>query len=205
MKLPFLTSVILFVVVLGHRIRLQRRISEKNDRSFWEREAAANATRRKSLDGLDYISIPLEKLPCEILTEDEQVADCINLLRTLSTQKIVNFTGFSNTDLKLEYGAPNITLLSEYDQNYTLMVRTLQKWADLLWDKDHQSEAVEIMEFALSTHTDISRTYYKLAEYYAADENLDKIHELISMAEELRSANKNAIIRTLRDTYLAEA
>ena len=199
MKLPFLTSVILFVVVLGHRIRLQRRISEKNDRSFWEREAAANATRRKSLDGLDYISIPLEKLPCEILTEDEQVADCINLLRTLSTQKIVNFTGFSNTDLKLEYGAPNITLLSEYDQNYTLMVRTLQKWADLLWDKDHQSEAVEIMEFALSTETDVSRTYYLLAQYYKQKGNAEKLSHLSEVARALRSSHKRQILNHLEE------
>ena len=204
MKLPFLTSVILFILVLGHRIRRQNRVSEKNNRSFWEREAAANATRRKSLDGLNFITIPLEELPYELLADDEQVADCVELLRTLSTQKIVNLTGFTNTELKLQYGAPNITELSEYDQNYTLLVRTLQKWADLLWDKGYHEEAVCIMEFAISTHTDISRTYYLLAEYWSARGELTPIRQLVTMAETLHSANKNVILRTLQDTYLSE-
>ena len=40
-------------------------------------------------------------------------------------------------DLKLEYGTANINDLSQYDQNYTLLVRTLQKWAEALAAADH--------------------------------------------------------------------
>ena len=203
MKLPVLASVILFILVLGHRIRLQNRTYEKSTRSFWEREAIANSTRRKSLENLDYIEIPFDSLPCDCMADDERVADCLSLLRSLSTQKIVNLTGFTNTDLKLEYGAPNITELSEYDQNYTVLVRTLQKWADLLWEKDHRQEACAVMEFAVSTHTDISRTYYKLAEYYTQEGRPEEIERLIRTAGELRSASKNAILRTLENKTLS--
>ena len=37
----------------------------------------------------------------------------------------MHLTGYTNTDLKLEYGAPNIKLLSAYDQRYTTLARTL--------------------------------------------------------------------------------
>ena len=104
-----------------------------------------------------------------------QKKQCVDILKTLSTQPIVNLTGYSNTDLKLEYGTANITALSDYDQNYTVLVRTLQKWADLLWDNGFVSQAAAIMEFAVSTKTDISRTYYRLAEYYCANGQKDKI------------------------------
>lgn len=203
MKFPILASVIVFVLILSRSIKRSSREKEKKERSFWERETQANATRRKPLDNLDYITIPFEELPMELLTEDGRVDEYLRLLKELSRKKIVNLTGFTNTDLKMEYGAPNITLLMEYDQNYTLLVRTLQQWADVLLDAGYTKEAVKIMEFALRTHTDISRTYYKLAEYYVSVNNTAAVGNLISEAQSLRSINKNAIIRTLRESYLS--
>lgn len=201
MKFPFLASFIIFILVLTHRIHRQRNEEASNEKSFWERERAANSVRRKPLDNLEYIHIPTESLPMHLMEEDETVADCLNTINGLLEQKIVNFTGYTNTELKLEYGAANIDLLSDYDQNYTLLVTTLQKWADALWNADYKKEAVAVMEFALSTRTDISRTYYKLAEYYTANGQGEKIGMLINIAEKLRSANKNAIVRTLRESY----
>lgn len=201
MKFPFLASFIIFILVLTHRIHRQRNEEASNEKSFWERERAANSVRRKPLDNLEYIHIPTESLPMHLMEEDETVADCLNTINGLLEQKIVNFTGYTNTELKLEYGAANIDLLSDYDQNYTLLVTTLQKWADTLWNADYKKEAVSIMEFALSTRTDISRTYYKLAEYYTSNGQSEKIGLLVDTAEKLRSANKNTIVRTLRESY----
>jgi len=200
MKFPFLASFIIFILVLSHRIRRQRNESARSEKSFWDREQSANSVRRKSLENLDYIKIPVENFPNNLMTEDETVADCISIINNLSEQKIVNFTGYTNTDLKLEFGTANIDLLSAYDQNYTLLVTTLQKWADALWNADHKKEAVIIMEFAISTRTDISRTYYKLAEYYSANGQKDKISALIDTAETLRSANRKSIVRTLQES-----
>lgn len=202
MKFPILASVILFVVVLSRSIKRQNRRKEKNEKSFWDREALANSMRRKSLDSLEYITVPLDKLPTGVLIEDPKVREYLELLTELSQKKIVNLTGFTNTDLKLEYGAPNITPLTEYDQNYTLLARTLQQWADALLAAGYTEEAVTIMEYALGTHTDISSTYYKLAEYYASRQNTAAIENLISEAETLRSINKKTIIRTLQTSYL---
>ena len=57
----------------------------------------------------------------DALPDNERAEEYRSLLTSLSTQPVVNLTGFTNTDLKLEYGTANITCLTEYDQNYTLL------------------------------------------------------------------------------------
>ena len=135
-----------------------------------------------------------------MLNENPEVLECIGIMESLTPLKIVNLTGWTNTELKLEYGAANITALSEYDQNYTLLARTLQKWADALLEAGYDDEAVVLMDFAVTTHTDISRTYCQLADYWAARGRGDKIQEMMRIAEGLRSANKGAILRHLKQS-----
>ncbi|MGN0168368.1 MAG: hypothetical protein ACI4AB_10025 [Acetatifactor sp.] len=202
MTLAFLASFIAFSVVLSICIKRQTKQAREKEQNFWAREARANSVRRKSLDGLDYIKIPLETFPTHILQNDSTVQECISTLEALTSQKIVNLTGYTNTDLKLEYGTANITLLSEYDQNYTVLVRTLQKWADILLETGYVEEATVLMEFAVSTGTDISRTYYELAGYWASQGDTSQVERLITMAGNLRSSNKEAIVKNLREKYL---
>ncbi|MCM1543294.1 MAG: hypothetical protein NC121_18835 [Blautia sp.] len=201
MNLIFLASLIVFIFVLSARIRRQNKIQQQNEKNFWERERLANSVRKKPLDGLDYIQIPLETFPTHVMQDDETVLECIDIMESLTSQKIVNLTGYSNTDLKLEYGTANITVLTEYDQNYTLLVRTLQKWADALIGAGHTEEAAVLMEFAISTQTDISRTYYQLADYYVSRRESEKIQRLKDTAAGLRSSNRNIIMDRLKEMY----
>ena len=64
----------------------------------------------------------------------------------------------------------------------------------------HADEAVILMEFAVSTSTDISRTYSQLADYWAARGRGDKIEEMKRIAKGLRSSNKGAILRHLKQS-----
>lgn len=197
MKFPFLTSVLLFCGVLAYTIKRSNARREDEEEEFWERERQANATRRKSLDGLDYISVPIESLPVSLHTDDETIMEYINTLTDLSSVPIVNLTGYSNTDLKLEYGAPNIDLLSLYDQRYTTLVSTLQRWADKL-DEYGETEAVKtILEFAVSTRSDVSKSYKRLASIYNAEGNIEAIQKLLPIAQSLKSPMKDSIIKAI--------
>lgn len=198
MNLWYLASLIMLVFIIFHNIKKQQRLKAKEEENFWAKEARANSVRRKPLDGLEFIKIPLEDFPTGLLSDNVVVAECIEILNALSTQQIVNLTGFSNTDLKLEYGAANLTGLMEYDQNYTLMVRTLQKWADILMENGYTEEACVLMEYAVSTNTDISRTYYCLADYRLSRGERAQVERLIEIAESLRSSTKNIIVRNLK-------
>lgn len=200
MKLPFLASFIVFLGWLAFVLSRNRRKEEKNHESFWEKESRANSTRRKPLDNLNYITIPFDALPMDVFAEDEKVSDYHETLRSLSDSPIVNFSGISNTDLKLAYGAPNIELLMRYDQNYTTLARTLQLWADRMYRSGYVEEARCILEFALSTGTDVSGTYRLLSTIYREEGHPEKIDGLLDKAEQLQSGSRKIIVRILQES-----
>lgn len=199
MRFPFFASFIVFCIWLGYELHKRRTIEKKANDDFWQREADANNTRRKPLDKLDYIQIPFDKLPVDTLPSDPVVTDCLNTLQELSSDPIVNLTGISNTDLKLQYGAPNIDLLSQYDQRYTILARTLQTWANTLYEKGYSDEARQILEFAIHTRTDISASYKLLAAIYQEKGTPELIKSLIPIAENLNSPLKKHILQHLNE------
>ena len=199
MKFYVLASLIVFIWIIGHNLRKSKRIQSEAEARFWERERLANETRRKPLDNLDYVRIPLEELPMHLMEDNEQVAGCLQIINELSLQPIVNLTGYTNTDLKLEYGTANITVLTEYDQSYTLLVNTLQTWAKLLYDAGYVEETRKILEFAVSTRTDVTASYDLLADIYLQDAAPEKIQTLLSTAENLNSLSKQVILRHLQE------
>lgn len=199
MRIPFFAIFIVFCVWLGYEIRKHRNLEAKGYEAFWEKERTANQTRRKPLDDLAYITIPMDRLPFHLLKEDEQIMEYQQIIRDLSNEPIVNLTGISNTDLKLQYGAPNIELLSSYDQRYTTLVCTLQSWAKYLYSCGYPKEAMSILEFAVDTQTDIYATYELLVQIYEETSETSKIPELISHAESIKSLSQKKILTLLRE------
>lgn len=199
MKFPLFASFIVFTIWLTYEISKHNRIDEAVNQEFWRKEHRANKIRRKPLDDLDYITIPFDSLPMHILPDDEQVSEYREILNSLSDSKIVNFTGITNTDLKLQYGAPNIDLLSKYDQNYTVLARTLNKWAAYIYEKGYPNEAREILEFAVSTRTDVSGSYKLLCRIYKEENAPEKIKALYPAAESVNSLMKNTIFHILQE------
>lgn len=202
MKLPFLASFMILLVVISHLIRKSNRTMEKEQQSFWAKEREANNVRKKPLDDLNYITIPFEELPCNAHSYSESVQDCLSTLHALSERKIVNLTGITNTDLKLTYGTANITALTEYDQNFTVLVTTLQKWAEALLDLGAVEEAQKILEYAVSVDSDVSKTYELLASIYEDKQDTEAIASLIEHAKGLTSASGKIIVRKLEESHI---
>jgi len=192
------TSIIFFFWVFAKAKAAKNKEAEQ-DKAFWERESRANSTRRKPLDDLDYINIPFDALPFDKMCDDEQIASYHATLRVLAETPIVNLSCISNTELKLRYGAPNITLLSKYDSAYTALARTLQQWAQALYEAGYVDAARLVLEFAIQTKTDISATYLLLARIYRDAGEAEKIAGLIAMAQGLDLAAGKRIAQKLRD------
>ena len=201
MKLPVLASFIIILSVISHLIRKNNRTMESEQKAFWTKEHESNSVRKKPLDDLKYIPIPFDKLPEHVHPDHDTIKDCLSTLHTLSERKIVNLTGITNTDLKLTYGTANITVLTEYDQNFTLLVTTLQKWAEALYDLGAVNDAQSILEFAVSVDSDVTKTYDLLASIYDASRNFTGIQELMEHARGLTSSSGKIIVRKLEETY----
>ena len=203
MKFPFLASFILLCIVMNLLMRRTSRKAEEKEASFWEKELEANNVRKKSLENLEYIHIPFDLLPFGTAGDDPSLQSAEDELTALKDEKIVNLTGISNTDLKLEYGTANITPLSQYDQNYTALVCSLQKWGQALYDLGRFEDAAKVLEFAVKTRSDITATYRVLIDLYKTklglneDEIKKKLDALIPIAKNLNSLSRQTILKML--------
>lgn len=197
-NVPILPIVIIFVIILTISINKSNKKMKQQTESFWEKEYKANFVRKKPLDDLAYLTIPEHFLSMPVSEEDGHALDAIDMLKHLSSQKIVNLTGITNTDLKLSYGTANITVLTQYDQNYTQLVHALQLLAASLADNNHPKEAMEVLEYAISTKTDVSASYLLLADLYIADGHPEKIENLINTASSLDTLLAPSIVRNLK-------
>ena len=196
MAFPFLGLFIIFLSVAAYYRKRATAQQKKVTEDFWNREDQANQIRRKDISNLPYIPIPLEKFPIGI-SDDEELTDYENDLKTLASRKILNLSHQSNTDLKLAYGPANLPALSEYDQNYTTLLRNLVAYADCLIKNGFKAEAVPVLEFGISIDSDIRANYTLLAELYREQGNASKIQELIDKASSLDSMMRSAILEQL--------
>jgi hypothetical protein len=196
---PILASFIIFSIWLSYRLKKSEKLEKSALDDFWSKEKKSNQVRKKSLDNLSYVEVPFDCIPKSLLSDDDEVQECIHILEGLSESKIVNFTGYTNTDLKLQYGTANLTVLSEYDENYTLFARTLFKLASAYYKQGYESNARILLEKAVESGTDIAGNYTLLADIYQKHDETDKINHLIDAASSLRSSNKQKIIRSLEE------
>ena len=203
MKFPFLASFILLCIVVNLLMRRTSRKAEEQEASFWEKELQSNNVRKKSLENLEYIHIPFDLLPFGTAGDEKILQDAEDELTALKDEKIVNLTGITNTDLKLEYGTANITPLSQYDQNYTALVCSLQKWGQALYDLGRFEDAAKVLEFAVKTRSDITATYRLLIDLYKTKLGLNeeeiqrKLDGLVPIAKNLNSLSRQTILKLL--------
>jgi hypothetical protein len=194
----FLPLFIITISVLAYLRKRSTRAQEDAENAFWAREQEANNTRRKDISNLPYISIPLEKFPTDIC-DDEAVKSCEATLTELSHEKILNLGRQTNTDLKLAYGAANLTELSVYGENFNRLCRTLTDYAKALCACGHDSDAIPVLEFAVSCGSDSSATYELLANLYEKAGRKDSISTLLATARGLDSIMRDSIVRKLEE------
>ena len=191
-----LICIILFVLWLSYERKKVDKSSKKKSEEFWKREHESNLIRRKDLSNLDYITINYENLPF-FENVDSEIQYVQDQLIKLKDEKIVNLSGLSNTDLKLTYGSANINELSLYDQNYTLLVRNLNKWAQLLYAQNKIAETKQVLEYAISIGSDISQSFLTLATIYLDEGDLERLHSLKEKAEQISSPLKMSLVEKL--------
>ncbi|MCR5591771.1 MAG: hypothetical protein K6F73_09610 [Lachnospiraceae bacterium] len=196
---PLFTTI---VIVAGFIFIFMRYTSSKPDsgmKQFLARERRANNTLRQPLDDLAFVKVPLESVPAPDPAVNEKCASLIGELKQLSDKKIVNLTGISNTDLKLTYGAPNLPILSEYDQNFTNLCQILYNLGMEYKNAGFPDEAIAALNAGINVGTDLSRNYIDLAEMYAEKGLFVEIQRLINCAGNIRSITKNSTIRKLQE------
>lgn len=194
---PCLTIFIIFLLVLAYERRKSTRKEEEVRQRFWNRENAANAARKKDLSSLDYVQIP-QSLYESIDSTDEEIGQCIQVLIDLSKRKIVNLGGLTNTDLKLAYGVANLATLTEYDENYTTLICCLVKLSKKLIDCGQKNDAIRILSFGVSCHSDITENYTLLASLYKETSQSGPLTLLYQQIQVLPEDKRETILRKIQ-------
>ena len=191
---------IILIVIFQFILRKNSKKDEQRTQEFWKRESDSNSVRKKDISNLDYIKLPESLL--SITSDIPAVNDALARFAACKELTMLNLTGLSNTDLKLQYGPANLDALSEYDENCTRMLRSIVSAAESLKSNNMDKEAVMFLEFGIQCRTDITANYTMLAEYYSAAHNKEGIDHLIQTANSLNSMTRDSIIKKLATYHI---
>lgn len=186
------------VFILWFRVKSKQadKLSNNPKEEFLKREHEANFTRKKDISGLDYIIVSEDALPF-LETDDEEEARLQNNVKDIMSRKMLNLSGMTNTDIKLEYGHANLDILSEYDQNFSMFLTSLDRWSSYLYEKGDTKRSMQILEYAVASGSDITSTFTTLAKIYLDNNEPEKVQSLIDTAESSDFFMKDTIISKL--------
>lgn len=190
-------AVLIICAVIAYNKRKSDRAMRKASDNFWDKEREANLTRRKDISQLPYITIPYDALPLDELPDSEEYVAAVQKLQSLNGKQILDLSGQTNTDLKLAYGAANLPVLMDCDQNYLVLVRTLSRMANLLSEAGKDDAAESILSFAFDVGSTIRSDYELLAILYGKRRDYRKLDALIARAELLDSPTKVSLLASL--------
>lgn len=192
------------VFILWFRVKSKQadKLSNKSKEEFLKREHEANFTRKKDISGLDYITVPEDALPFSE-TDDEEEARFQNNTKTIISRKMLNLSGMTNTDIKLEYGHANLDILSEYDQNFSAFLTSLDRWGNYLYEKGDTKRSMQILEYAVNSGSDITSTFITLAKIYLNNNEPEKVTSLIDIVENsdffMKDTIASKLVRLIQD------
>lgn len=177
-----LFCVIILFLIFKFKVKLLTKEEEKEQEEWLQLEKKASLPIKKSLKDLPLIQIDPHQLPFKENASPE-LKKIQETILALSKEPLCNLSDSSSTTLKLKYGAKNLPLLAEYEQNYILLIRTLADWCEQLALMDQKEDAIQVANFAIHCRSDIRKTYTVLARIYKEQGNTEKIYELLPVVE----------------------
>ena len=194
--MPILFSIfIIFCLWFAIESSKHSKESQQRYQEFLRREHEAALTRKKDISNIPKITIP-NSLPFK-KSNDSYMNVIHDDIRKLQSKDIINFTVYTNTDLKLMYGSGHINYLSECDNNFTKLAVALNKWANQLYKNNQIDDCKQVLEYAVSINVDITNIYILLANIYISENKPAKINHLIRKASKLNSTIKTNIVNQL--------
>lgn len=195
---PIFTVFFIFAIFTYIYMNKSNSSFSKEKEALFEREREANSVRKQDISNLPYINLDISSLP-EVNSDDEYIKERLSTLNILSSEdnKIINLSEYTNTDLKLKYGVANLTILTEYDQNFTNLCRCLYELGKRLYESGDTDNAKAFLEYGIECGTDLKLHYSLLADIYEQNNQYDCISSLLEKAMNVNSALKQALIDDL--------
>lgn len=198
-KFPLiLPSFLVFLVWFTYELKKNEKKNKEGLQQFLKTEAEANNTRKQDISNLDYVIFHLTDLPQYSGTNSDILSQQKRLL-FFEGKQMLNLSAYTNTQLKLMYGAANLEALSTADVNFINFSRELFKYGKLLYEEEAEEQALKVLEYGIDINTDLSKHYALLAEIYVKHQQMDQLLLLKEKAENIHTMMKDSIISSLDD------
>lgn len=138
----FFIIFVIFIIIFNYAQRKSTGRQEEVEEQFWKREREANLTRKQDISQLPYIYLPGTLISGNLRSEAE------DKLLALDGRPMIDLTEYTNTDLKLKYGAANLNILNQYETDYIQMYEQLPIYIQELIDAGKSEEASMLLQFA---------------------------------------------------------
>lgn len=193
---------IIAILLYHHHLRKRFKVDDDINKAFWEKEASSLVVRKKNIDEAHYLHPQLSKQ----IIKDQAFFDGINQSDLYYHQTflfdhldatMVNFQNLTNSDIRLQFGTANITLIETYEENYTLFIKSLYSLGKGLIEAKEDALALIYLEEGIRLGTDIRAHFILIATLYHKQHNSKAINQLYEQAKTLQSLTKSALLTEL--------
>ena len=140
----YLVCFLIFIGWLLYEQRKSRKVAEQESKDFWAREQEANQTRKKDISNLPLLHVSEEEIPVAD-TDNDSVLYYVGQVKEIIKNPMMDFSDYTNTDLKLAYGVGNFKTISEYDETFHEFLIALGSLA-------RSYEKADLLDYAIRTY-----------------------------------------------------
>ena len=198
----YLVCFLIFIGWLLYEQRKSRKVAEQESKDFWAREQEANQTRKKDISNLPLLHVSEEEIPVAD-TDNDSVLYYVGQVKEIIKNPMMDFSDYTNTDLKLAYGVGNFKVLCEYDENFNHFLLALTNLARACTEAGLYSEAEQTFLLAFHYGSQKMTDYTSLADVYLHLEEPEKISALIRNVKDGSLPHKEALIQALEQKLMA--
>jgi len=162
-----------FMLLLVISSRKHRRKQEEINKRFFEAENAANQVRKKELEQELYYVADLSRLP-EIPESDPH-----KVLRASKRPMIYFRQPLTNLELKQMYGLAQMEIIAQHEENFNEYLKSLTNWANELVESGQETDAIFVLDYAISLGAEFRNTYKLAADLYTKREDIHNLDYLV--------------------------
>ncbi len=193
--MPFLALTLILLLALSGRIAYLESKEREKAAAFIETERRASTTviGEKKMRDIEFVEPSMDF----IIPNDRYTSTTLAIqdeLRPFFRLKMANFSGATNTQLKLEYGAQNLDKLTEYEENFVQFETILDRYIKALISEEKYQTAMEIAEYIIDAKATISGIYMSLCDCYIHLNDASALNQLIKYVKSSSLIMKDSIL-----------
>ena len=162
-----------FMLSLVISSRKHRQKQEEINKRFFEAESIANQVRKKEI-GLElYYVADLFLLP-DIPESDP------HMVRRASKRPMIYFRQpLTNLELKQMYGLAQMEIIAQHEENFNEYLKALTNWSNELIETGQDTDAIFVLDYAISLGAEFRNTYKLAADLYTKREDIHNLDYLV--------------------------